>query len=108
MKSKDRDAYYGVKPRNVEYTRETLPIVPAKKPYPGYCKRLKGEHSFELAHVKVYPRYHHEGVYPHFETFVVSLINWKEYRCSGCQKKKDERETMHLDTPIRAEAFARI
>ncbi len=103
MNSKERDQYYGVKPRNVEHKAEELPKSPARKPYPGYCKRLKGEHVFSLFDVKVYPQYCYPGGWGSRECFIKGLIHYKEYRCDACGKKNIVREEFKLDEPVRKE-----
>ena len=97
MNSKMRDWMYGVKPRNVEHKAEELPQSPAKKPYPGYCKRLKAEHVFTLHDVKMYPhRSWRNGA-----ILIVGMTHYKEYRCDGCGKKNIIREEWTYDEPIR-------
>lgn len=61
---------------NAELTRE-FRSIPGKKKYE--CKKLKGEHKFELKATKTYT--YLPG--PSGSTFY-------EYRCVGCNKKKVE------------------
>lgn len=104
-RSKLRDARYGIQPKNVPLTSESLPATPAKKPSAGYCKRLKGEHVMELAEVKVYK--HHSYPYGYPGPLMVSgVTNRKEYRCTGCGKKKMEREVFEFDAPVEARRLA--
>lgn len=102
--STERDWRYGVKPRNVEPKRETLPLTPAKLPG-GYCKRLKGEHVYELADVKTYLSF--QSI-PRFAgpMYLVGWTDYKEYRCTGCGKKRVEREETKLDNPVLGEKIA--
>ncbi len=101
MNSKQCDAYYGVKPRNVEHKAEELPKSPAKKPYPGYCKRLKSEHIFTLFDVQVYPGHDWVGRV----WLVTEYLRHKEYRCESCGKKKWVLENVRLDEPVRKLAW---
>lgn len=102
--STERDQRYGVKPRNVALTRETLPQLSAKMPH-GYCKRLKAVHVFELADVKVYKQHSYLGNYAG-PMYLVGLTHYKEYRCTGCGKKRVDREEFKLDQPVERERIA--
>jgi hypothetical protein len=104
MNSKERDLKYGKKSRNIEQKIEALPQPPARKPYPGYCKRLKGAHVFTLFAVRVYPYYRFPHGY-HGPAFVYKLSHHKEYRCDGCGKKKTIFEYSTLDELVPAEKF---
>jgi hypothetical protein len=102
--STERDWRYGVKPRNVALKQEAIPQSPAKKPS-GYCKRLKGGHVFELADVTVYNQYGYPQGYQG-PVFVMGFTHYKEYRCTGCDKKKMDRVEFTLDRPVEKERLA--
>ena len=95
----ERDWRNGPKPRNVELTREDLPQLPARLKA-DYCKRLKGAHVYELANVKTYKHLSRPSGYPG-PLYVRGWTDYKEYRCTGCQKKRVERIETNLDVPVR-------
>lgn len=86
------------KPQDVPLKREELPARSAKLP-PGYCKRLKSEHLYELDHIDTYKhRSHPQGW--RGPCYITGSTEWKWYRCSGCGKKRYEIERHELDVPI--------
>lgn len=94
--SKQCDALYGVKPRNVALQSEEIPRLPAKKPR-GYCKRRKGEHVFTLVDVSTSLQAGGQAMR------VVGWIDHKEYRCHACGKKHWIDQEFALDKPIKRE-----
>lgn len=90
----------------VEQKAEELPRSPAKMPR-DYCKRLKGEHVYELAEVRTYKHYSYPQGYTG-PRYLAGWADWKEYRCTGCGKKRMEREETKLDSPVVAEKAEKI
>ena len=68
-------------------TRESLPPSPARLP-PGFCKRLKAAHCYELDSVVSYPH----RAYRAGRMVTTGVTDYKTYRCTGCGKKRAQRE----------------
>lgn len=78
---------YGPRPQELraDSTREDIPRTPARLPR-DYCKRLKGAHAYEIDNV----RSGRHGYIHKDWTRTEVLRVFREFRCTGCGKKRLE------------------